>query len=196
MSHSANKGKGGKKKQRRKKKDPNAPLRPKSAYMFFMQENRADIIARKNLDKKKITDVGRAVGQAWAGMSNKDKKPYQAKSDADKARYQKDLKNWEKTKGPKKPMSAYMFYVQDTRPRLQKENPSFGFSALGKLLGTGWKALSKPAKGKLEKKATLDKERYKAECIKGGFPLKPVKKASTSKPKAKAGRKKEAAVRV
>jgi len=189
MSHSRSKD--AKKKQRRKKKDPNAPRRPKSAYMFFMMENRADIIARNNLDKKKITLVGKAVGAAWRAMSNKDKKSYQAKSDADKTRYKRDLVKWEASKGPKKPMSAYMFYVQETRPRLQKENPSADFSALGKLLGSGWKSLSKLKKANLEKKAKLDKDRYKAEALKGGFPVKPAKKTTTSKKS-----KKEAAVRV
>jgi hypothetical protein len=192
MSHARN-TKDAKKKQRRKKKDPNAPRRPKSAYMFFMMENRADIIARNNLDKKKITEVGKAVGAAWRQMSDKDKKSYQSKSNTDKARYKKDLVKWEASKGPKKPMSAYMFYVQETRPRLQKENPSADFSALGKLLGSGWKSLSKTNKAKLEKKAKLDKDRYKAEALKGGFPIKPAKKASTSK---KSSSKKEAAVRV
>ena len=91
-------GKNGKKKQRRRKKDPNAPRRPKSAYMFFMQENRARIISGNGLDKKKITDVGKAVGEAWRKMSDKQKKSYESKSAADKARYRKELKKWEASK--------------------------------------------------------------------------------------------------
>ena len=105
-------------KKRRKKKDPNAPKRPKSAFMFFMAANRLKIIKEKGLNVSKVTSVGKAMGAAWKSISAADRAEYDASSTADKARYKKENAAY-KLANPiiKKPVSSYMFFVQDARPR-------------------------------------------------------------------------------
>ncbi|KAI6118486.1 hypothetical protein EDD16DRAFT_1480919 [Pisolithus croceorrhizus] len=44
--------------------------------------------------------------------------------------------------GPKRALSAYMFFSQDWRERIKTENPDAGFGEVGKLLGAKWKELS------------------------------------------------------
>ena len=56
-----------KKRTTRKKKDPNAPKRALSAYMFFANENR-DIVRSENPD---ITfgQVGKKLGEKWKALT-------------------------------------------------------------------------------------------------------------------------------
>ncbi|AJW01064.1 high-mobility group nucleosome-binding protein [Saccharomyces cerevisiae S288C] len=77
-----------KKRTTRKKKDPNAPKRALSAYMFFANENR-DIVRSENPD---ITfgQVGKKLGEKWKALTPEEKQPYEAKAQADKKRYESE----------------------------------------------------------------------------------------------------------
>lgn len=74
---------------RKKKKDPNAPKRGMSAYLFFCSEHRADL-AGKNPELK-MTDIAKLLAQKWKETSDEDKKPFNEKAAADKARYQQEM---------------------------------------------------------------------------------------------------------
>ncbi|SAM62229.1 probable NHP6B-nonhistone chromosomal protein [Ustilago bromivora] len=66
------------------KKDPAAPKRPLSAYMFFSQDQRERVKA-DNPDAG-FGDVGRLLGARWKEMSDVEKKPYNDMANRDKAR--------------------------------------------------------------------------------------------------------------
>ncbi|ODQ49905.1 hypothetical protein SAICODRAFT_85939, partial [Saitoella complicata NRRL Y-17804] len=68
------------------KKDPNAPKRSLSAYMFFAADNR-DVVRTENPDVT-FGQVGKILGERWNSLSAEDKKPYEAKAAADKKRYE------------------------------------------------------------------------------------------------------------
>jgi len=86
----------GKKGKSRKKKDPNAPKRALSAYMFFVKDNRKDI-ARRHPDEK-ITEIAKRLGSAWGKLTNAEKRKYQDKSDKDKDRYDREMKSYKRRK--------------------------------------------------------------------------------------------------
>ena len=73
------------KKSSRRKKDPNAPKRALSAYMFFANENR-DIIKSENPDVS-FGQVGKLLGEKWKALSPEEREPYEAKAKADKRIY-------------------------------------------------------------------------------------------------------------
>ncbi|KAI8885347.1 HMG box protein, partial [Backusella circina FSU 941] len=75
-------------KKKRDKKDPNAPKRGLSAYMFFSQANR-EKIKQENPDAT-FGQLGKILGEKWKAMSEDDKKPYNDKAKADKERYEKE----------------------------------------------------------------------------------------------------------
>lgn len=83
-----------KKKASRKKKDPSAPKRSLSAYMFFANENR-DIVRAENPG---ITfgDVGKMLGDKWKSLTAEDKVPYEEKAANDKKRYEKEKAEYAK----------------------------------------------------------------------------------------------------
>ena len=56
---------------KKRKKDPNAPKRPLSAYMYFCSNNRDQI--KKNNPELKLTEVAMRLGQMWKDMSDDDK---------------------------------------------------------------------------------------------------------------------------
>ncbi len=84
------------KKQKRGKKDKDAPKRPISAYFFYNQERREQLKKEKpNLDNK---DLIRAMSEEWNKLTDEQKKPYVKKADADKKRYLEEMKAYEKKK--------------------------------------------------------------------------------------------------
>uniref|UniRef100_F1LC94 FACT complex subunit SSRP1 n=1 Tax=Ascaris suum TaxID=6253 RepID=F1LC94_ASCSU len=72
------------KKHKRQKKDPNAPKRAKSAYMFWLAENRA----RLSKPGLSVIDVTRAAGAEWGTV--KDKSKWEKMAAEDKKRYEKE----------------------------------------------------------------------------------------------------------
>ena len=65
--------------------------------------------------------------------------------------------------GPKRALSAYMFFVQEERPKIVKENPDLKFGEVGKQLGAKWKTMSDKEKEPYHKKAQADKARVEKE---------------------------------
>lgn len=78
----------------RKKKDPNAPKRSLSAYMFFANENR-DIVRAENPGIS-FGQVGKLLGEKWKALSSDEKVPYENKADTDKKRYEKEKAEYAK----------------------------------------------------------------------------------------------------
>jgi len=72
----------------------------------------------------------------------------------------KRIKKQKDPNEPKKGLSAYMFFSQDQRTKIQAENPEAGFGEIGKLLGEAWKKLSDNEKKPYTDMAERDKQRY------------------------------------
>jgi hypothetical protein len=70
----------------RGKKDPNAPKRGLSAYMFFANEQRDNV--REENPGVSFGQVGKILGERWKALSDKQRAPYEAKAAADKKRYE------------------------------------------------------------------------------------------------------------
>ncbi|CAO3612755.1 unnamed protein product [Cunninghamella echinulata] len=71
---------------KRGKKDPSAPKRGLSAYMFFSQANR-NKVKEENPDAT-FGQLGKILGEKWKNMSDDEKKPYAEQAEKDKARYE------------------------------------------------------------------------------------------------------------
>jgi hypothetical protein len=159
----------------KKKKDPSAPKKPKSAYILYCMEQREKIM-KQNPDIK-ANEIMVKLGEAWKKASEKDKKKFTRQAEEDKARYTAEMENYtppddvdvptrkakkERT-GPKRGMSSYMFFCQDMRPVLKKDKPELKGKEIALELGKRWKALSDKQKAPYIAKAGEDKARYEAE---------------------------------
>lgn len=86
------------KQNKRKKKDPLAPKRALSAYMFYVKDKRLELIKEKPELARNVAQVGKLVGEAWGKLSAAQKTPYEKKAQLDKVRYSKEIEEYRKTK--------------------------------------------------------------------------------------------------
>jgi len=70
----------------RKKKDPNAPKRGLSAYMFFANDQRENV--REENPGISFGQVGKLLGERWKALSETQRRPYEEKAQVDKKRYE------------------------------------------------------------------------------------------------------------
>eukprot|EP01006_Ploeotia_vitrea_P044245 TRINITY_DN66820_c6_g2_i1.p1 TRINITY_DN66820_c6_g2~~TRINITY_DN66820_c6_g2_i1.p1 ORF type:complete len:157 (+),score=109.53 TRINITY_DN66820_c6_g2_i1:385-855(+) len=69
----------------KRKRDPNAPKRAMSAYLFFGQEMRQKI--KDEFPDAKSPEIMTKIGARWREMNDEDKQPYVKMADKDKQRY-------------------------------------------------------------------------------------------------------------
>ncbi|KAJ5722631.1 Non-histone chromosomal protein 6 [Penicillium malachiteum] len=75
-------------KKNSRKKDPNAPKRGLSAYMFFANDKRDSV--REENPGISFGQVGKMLGDKWKALTESERKPYDDKAAADKKRYEED----------------------------------------------------------------------------------------------------------
>ena len=153
----------------KKKKDPDAPKRGKSSYIFFCIENR-DIIKNKNseMDAKEIT---KELGRVWKNdLSEKEKQHYIDLSEKDTKRYKKEMLTYspselyaKKPSGPKKSLTSYIFFCKEHRSVLKEEQPDLSAKDITSELGKLWRNMSDSDKVPYTKLALKDKSRYEEE---------------------------------
>eukprot|EP00980_Cylindrotheca_fusiformis_P004799 scaffold1028_cov135-Cylindrotheca_fusiformis.AAC.9 len=97
------KGSGGKKAPAKKKKDPNAPKRGMSSFMFFSNELRPKL--KEEQPDLSFTEIGKEIGARFRALTDEEKKPYEKQAAKDKERYQDELASY-KTKQEKEASNA------------------------------------------------------------------------------------------
>lgn len=159
----------------KKAKDPNAPKRGKSSYIFFCVDKRQDVIdANPDMSAKEVI---KELGRVWREeTSESDKEKYVSQSVADKERYEAEMTDYTppdtgfvtekkkvKRKGPKRGRTAYIFFCTEQRPLIKEENPELNTKEVTSQLGVQWNALSEKEKKPYTKLAEKDKARYENE---------------------------------
>merc|ERR1719187_1656838 len=74
------------------KKDPNAPKRPLSGYMLFVNAVRPQVV--KENPEFSVTEVLSAIGKMWADVGASDKEKYNNKAAKLKKAYEKELEKY------------------------------------------------------------------------------------------------------
>ncbi|XP_039265455.1 high mobility group protein B2-like [Styela clava] len=78
------------KKPQKRKKDPNAPKRPQSAFFLFCGDRRAEI--KKENPSFTVGDIAKKLGKLWSEASKDIKEKYDDLGKLAKKQYEKDLK--------------------------------------------------------------------------------------------------------
>lgn len=164
----------------KRQKDPLAPKRGKSSYIFFCVDTREKIKkANPDFEAKELI---RELGRVWREeTSDKEKEKYAKQSAADKERYAEEIKDYEppadlgfvtprgkgakkpRKAGPKRGLTSYIFFCKDMRPKLKEESPDMATKDVTAELGKRWRELSENKKKPFEKLAAEDKARYESE---------------------------------
>lgn len=172
----------------RKHKDPNAPKRGKSAYLWFCSEHR-DAVKTDLGNDAKATDITTELGVRWNKLKNDKKRAkeltkYEKLAGEDKSRYEteknqyvpppndsddgrKKRKKCDKT-GPKRAKSAYLYFCDDKRNAVKTASPEMKATDVTTKLGQLWNELKADNKRSAELKkyeamAAEDKARYDSE---------------------------------
>jgi hypothetical protein len=152
----------------KRKKDPNAPKKWKTSYIFFCAEQRE--ILRKQETKYKTTEITSKLAEMWKQLSDNERVKYEELSTQDKERYIKELSAYspseeykKKETGPKRPTSSYMFFCKQQRDSIKKEFPNMNAKEITSELGKRWKNLSEQQKVPYIERQNKDKIRYQTE---------------------------------
>jgi len=76
----------------KKKKDPNAPKQPLSAYFIFSTEERLKV--KEENPTYSICEVAKELGRRWAEMDPAVKQRYQARAEEERQKYDNDMANY------------------------------------------------------------------------------------------------------
>ncbi|XP_032383077.1 FACT complex subunit SSRP1a isoform X1 [Etheostoma spectabile] len=93
-----------------------------------------------------------------ASEKKKPKKPKVVKEK--KERKPRKEKKQKETGGPKRPMSAYMLWLNSSRERIKSENPGISITEISKKAGEMWRRLGKDEKEEWDTKAGEAKRNY------------------------------------
>mmetsp|Transcript_39774 Transcript_39774/g.58417 ORF Transcript_39774/g.58417 Transcript_39774/m.58417 type:complete len:340 (-) Transcript_39774:115-1134(-) len=206
------------KKKGKSKKDPKAPKKALSSYVIFANAKRAEI--KKSNPEATFGDIAKIIGAEFKKLSDSDKQKWTDLASKDKVRYQKDMEDYEppsdmesddtgkpkkKVKkdpnAPKKPLSSFMIFCNENRPKIKEANPDAGFGDIAKLMGAEFKKLSEQERKRYDELVLKEKEKYKIAMEKyemnggdqrgekGEKPMKKKKPAMVKKEKKKVQKK-------
>jgi hypothetical protein len=104
--------------QSSRKRDPNAPKRPQTGYMYFCIQRRPDLKAQHPDAKPK--DLISMMGQLWRDLSDAEKKAYESKRADDVKRYEAQLKEYKET-GRYHDTKGHLVDLKDTPRKVDKK---------------------------------------------------------------------------
>eukprot|EP00980_Cylindrotheca_fusiformis_P009307 scaffold2042_cov123-Cylindrotheca_fusiformis.AAC.14 len=84
---------------KRAKKDPSAPKRPMSAFLYYALGKRTEL--KKKHPDMVNTDVSRLLGEMWRTASSEIRKPYIDKEKAEREKYKVAMTKWKQEKQQK-----------------------------------------------------------------------------------------------
>ena len=194
-------------------KDPNAPKRGKSAYIFFCAAKRSDVKEKLGEDAS-LPEISKILGSLWSKIKvstkQADKKElagFEAEAIQDKARYENEMSSYvrpiddeQEKKGkkdpdaPKRGKSGYIFFCSAKRLDVKEElGEDAKTTEITSRLGELWTELKNDESRGEElalylQMATDDKERYVAE--KADYTLNDSSEESDSKVAKKPATKK------
>lgn len=167
-------------------RDPGAPKRNLSAYLLYQNGMREHFKAQ-NPDMS-FGQLSKYTSAMYAQLSPEEKAFWQARAEADKARYKHELANYapppgydqhgerlpvvpnpkkgkggKDVKAPKKNLSAYLLYQNAMRNKFLQDNPGMSFGELSKHTSKMYNSLTPEEKNQWKYFAQQDKARYQAE---------------------------------
>jgi len=169
-------------------RDSGAPKRNMSAYLLYQNAMRETFKAQN--PGMTFGQLSKYTSAMYAEMPPTEKEAWQARAEADKARYLHELaayvpppgydakgdaivqhhkagrkggKNIRDVNAPKRNMSAYLLYQNAMREQFRAENPGMTFGQLAKYTSHMYRSLTPEEKATWEARAAQDKARYDAE---------------------------------
>ena len=151
--------------RQRKKRDPLAPKKPIGPFFEFAKDERPKVTAE--LGPISIGETGKELGRRWKSLSKGQKEEYKEKAKGNAKKYADEMDQFSKKKGvevaPKKPLSSYLEFAKEERPKVLAELGSLTPAEVGKELGKRWKNIPKDVKDRFEEVRQENQKVYEKE---------------------------------
>ena len=198
-----------KEKKTKAPKDPDAPKRNKSSYLFFSDAHRDKL--KKKFPDLNAKQVLKKLGAAWTeAKESKKTGDYEKMAEEDKKRYKEEVSNYvqseeykavlldfeqhpekyaKKTRGkkkivdsnkPKRPIGAFFTFCADNRDQAKEDNPEMTGKEISKVLALMWK---NEIDSDTKKNYTTEANAKMADWKKKMGIYKPQSKTTTNQPK-------------
>jgi hypothetical protein len=184
--------------KKRKRKDPDAPKAPPTAYVLFCKDQRPRVMAENpNAD---FAESNRKLGELWKGTAEEERLVYSTTAAKLRVEYQKERlkykaehpkqssdeddaspkKRRKRAKrdpdAPKKPTSAYFYFQKKIRAAVKDElGEKAAVGDIAKKIAEKWRGLSATEKQPFNDLAEEDRERYRKEKLAYDKKVKTVK---------------------
>ncbi|XP_032886146.1 high mobility group protein B3 [Amblyraja radiata] len=151
------------------KRDPKKPRGKMSSYAYFVQTCREEHKKKTPDIPVNFSDFSKRCSERWKTMSSKEKGKFEDLAKVDKARYDREMKNYTPAKGskkkkdpnaPKRPPSGFFLFCSEHRPKIKAVSPGLTIGDVAKKLGELWNACSDEEKKPFNSKAYKLKEKY------------------------------------
>ncbi|CAJ0960606.1 unnamed protein product [Ranitomeya imitator] len=114
------------------KGDPNKPRGKMSSYAYFVQTCREEHKKKHPDSSVNFAEFSKKCSERWKTMSAKEKGKFEDMAKGDKARYEREMKNYVPSKmdkgkkkkdpnAPKRPPSAFFLFCSEHRPQIKSE---------------------------------------------------------------------------
>lgn len=137
--------------------DQNKPKRPLTAFMRYSATRRS--VIRSENPQHSMIDISKIIGEEWRNLSNDKKRPFHDAAEKDHDKYKIAKKAYDDSK-PKRPRTAYAFYMKENRARVAADHPDESPRDLMKYIAEAWKSCDETEKAKYTKMAVDDKARW------------------------------------
>jgi len=106
-----------------------------------------------------MIQISKIIGEEWRGLTDDGKRPYHDAAAVDHEKYKK-LKDAYDASKPKRPRTAYAFYMKLNRARIAADHKEVSPRDLMKFIAAEWKQLDVDGKGQYTTMALEDRERW------------------------------------
>merc|ERR1712080_398955 len=162
-----------------------APKRPLTGYFRFINTIRAEVEQETGLNGIKVTPH---LSARWNALDDSAKEKFNSAFKKDMVKWKKKNDAYKKTKNyknfqaqkkaqklgkkpkdknqPKRPMSAYIFFSNEMRPKIQKSLGTKEFAPVAKEISEAWAKLDEGSKAKYQAKNEKAKAKYAKDLAK------------------------------
>jgi high mobility group protein B2 len=156
------------------KDDPNKLWAKMSSYAFFVQTYREEHKKKQPDSSVNFAEFSKKCSERWKTMSSKEKSKFKDLANSDKARYDREMKNYVPPKGDKKgkkkrpkcseETTVCLFPIgSENRPKIKIEHSGLSIGDTVKKLGKMLSEQSVKDKQPYEQKAAKLKEKYEKD---------------------------------
>ena len=164
------------KRSRKTRKDPRAPKRSKSAYIFFAIDQRERVKGILG-GGARVGDIAKKTSELWKALSDEEREKWEGIAKADRDRYQVEKASYtgpllipgdsaygkkgkKDPSAPKRPLTAFLYFSQQMRPTLKVKNPEWRIAELSQELGRMWRNMSEEERMPYAKHEEEERKKY------------------------------------